>query len=104
MRIVRQGFTFNSSSMFEEVTEDTGWLSLGSVKVEDGSDFTDEEGLEGAGGVVPPETLPVPVPELQAVLLLSVLISRNSQSNKNFVRHGDLTGSCWAPQRSSSRR
>ena len=74
MRIVRQGFTFNSSSMFEEVTEDTGWLSLGSVKVEDGSDFTDEEGLEGAGCVVPSETLAIPVPQLEAVLLFPVLV------------------------------
>ena len=60
--------------MFEEVTEDTGWLSLGSVEVEDCSDFTDEEGFEGAGSVIPSETLSVSVPELQAVLLLSILI------------------------------
>ena len=38
------------------------------------SDLADEEGLEGAGGVVPPEALAVPVPELEAVLLLPVLV------------------------------
>ena len=38
------------------------------------SDLADEEGLEGAGGVIPPEALAVPVPQLQAVLLLPVLI------------------------------
>ena len=38
------------------------------------SQFADEEGLEGAGGVVPPETLAVSVPELQAVFRLSVLV------------------------------
>ena len=38
------------------------------------SDLADEEGLEGAGGVVPPEPLAVPVPELETVLLLSVLV------------------------------
>ena len=46
------------------------WISEGLQT----SDFTHEEGLEGAGGVVPPETLPVPVPQLEAVLLLSVLV------------------------------
>jgi len=38
------------------------------------SDLADEEGLEGAGGVVPPQALAVPVPELEAVLLLPVLV------------------------------
>jgi len=38
------------------------------------SDFTDEEGFEGAGGVVPSETLSVSVPQLQTVFLLSILI------------------------------
>ena len=38
------------------------------------SDLADEEGLEGARGVIPPEALAVPVPQLEAVLLLSILI------------------------------
>ena len=46
------------------------WISEGLQT----SDFTHEEGLEGAGGVVPPETLAVSVPELQAVFRLSVLV------------------------------
>ena len=46
------------------------WISEGLQT----SDFTHEEGLEGAGGVVPPEPLPVPVPELQAVFLFPVLV------------------------------
>lgn len=36
--------------------------------------FAHEIRLEGARGVVPLEPLPVPVPELQAVLLLAVLV------------------------------
>ena len=46
------------------------WISEGLQT----SDFTHEEGLEGAGGVVPPEPLSVPVPELQAVFLFPVLV------------------------------
>ena len=38
------------------------------------SDLADEEGLEGAGCVIPPEALAVPVPQLKAVLLLSILV------------------------------
>ena len=38
------------------------------------SDLADEEGLEGARGVVPPQPLPIPVPQLEAVLLLPVLV------------------------------
>ena len=38
-------------------------------------DLAEEVGLEAAGRVVPAETLAVPVPELQAVLRLPVLIS-----------------------------
>ena len=38
------------------------------------SDLADEEGLEGAGGIIPPEALAVPVPQLEAVLLLSILV------------------------------
>lgn len=37
--------------------------------------FTHEEGLEGAGRVVPLQSFPVPVPELQAVLLFPVLVA-----------------------------
>ena len=37
--------------------------------------LADEEGLERAGRVVPPEALPVSVPHLEAVLLLAVLVS-----------------------------
>ena len=40
--------------------------------------LADEEGLEGAGGVVPPEALPVSVPHLEAVLLLAVLVSKRT--------------------------
>ena len=47
------------------------WISEGLQT----SDFTHEEGLEGAGGVVPAEPLAVPVPELQAVFLFPVLVS-----------------------------
>lgn len=39
-----------------------------------GDRLADEVCLEAAGGVVPLEAFPVPVPQLQAVLLLSVLI------------------------------
>ena len=38
-------------------------------------DLAEEVGLEAAGCVVPAESLAVPVPELQAVLRLPVLIS-----------------------------
>ena len=38
-------------------------------------DLAEEVGLEAAGRVVPAESLAVPVPELQAVLSLPVLIS-----------------------------
>ena len=38
-------------------------------------DLAEEVGLEAAGGVVPAEPLAVPVPELQTVLSLPVLIS-----------------------------
>jgi len=37
--------------------------------------LADEEGLETARTVVPLEPFPVPVPELQAMLLLAILVS-----------------------------
>lgn len=38
-------------------------------------DFADKIGLEGAGSVVPLESLAVSVPQLEAVLLLAVLVA-----------------------------
>ena len=40
--------------------------------------LADEESLERARGVVPPEALPVSVPHLEAVLLLAVLVSKRT--------------------------
>ena len=43
-------------------------------EIEPGLGLTDEEGFERAGRVVPGEARPIPVPHLEAVLLLPVVV------------------------------
>merc|ERR1719245_2471907 len=51
--------------------------------------FADEESLERARGVVPPEALPVSVPHLEAVLLLAVLVFEVVRLSGVVVAVGD---------------
>ena len=47
--------------------------------------LADEEGLERAGRVVPPEALPVSVPHLEAVLLFAVLVPETTMRAREYV-------------------
>jgi hypothetical protein len=50
------------------------------------SRFADEEGLEGAGRVVPPEALAVAVPDLEAVLLLAVFVPKEVEEDEDHLK------------------
>jgi len=65
------GITFTVFFFFQSLSLSLNFNKIQSFIV---SDFTYEKCFEGAGSVIPPETLSIPVPQLQAVFLFPVFV------------------------------